>query len=194
MKPFFCLVTSMLMVLTLFAQAEEKKIYSQDFKWSITIPEGFQQISEAEWRKIQNRGAAAIEDTYNEKVTDRPAMVFVFKNNQFNYFEANYQSFDPETDGDYEAMNQASKEIIYGTFEAQMAGAKLDSSSTIELIDGLSFYAFHIEVQLPNGFAMKMAMYNRLFEKKDLTIGMVTTEDEKRKLLLQALKNSIFGK
>ncbi len=78
-----------------------KEIYNKDFKWSITIPENFQNVSAEEWTKMQDKGAAAVEKTYDEKVINQAKTIFVFKSDQLNYFESNYQPFDFKTDGNY---------------------------------------------------------------------------------------------
>ena len=78
-----------------------KKIYNPDFKWTITIPENFEKVSNDDWEKMQNKGAEAIEKTYEGEIVNRATIVFVFKSGQINYFESNYQPFDIATDGDY---------------------------------------------------------------------------------------------
>ena len=59
---------------------------------------------------------------------DNAKTIFVFQSDQFNYFESNYQFFDTTNDGNYLESFKEVNNILYGTFEAQMKGAKLDSS------------------------------------------------------------------
>jgi hypothetical protein len=97
----------LLLILVLFSSCKgqnksEQKVYvNKDFNWTISIPSGFDTVSAANWAKMQNRGAEAIENTYDAEVINNAKTIFVFKSDQFNYFESNYQPFDTTIDGDY---------------------------------------------------------------------------------------------
>jgi hypothetical protein len=45
-----------------------KEVYNKDFNWTIKIPENFDPVSAEQWAKMQNKGADAVEKTYDEKV------------------------------------------------------------------------------------------------------------------------------
>ena len=109
-------------------KTEKKSIYNKNFKWTITIPAGFDTVASEKWAKLQNRGADAIEKTYDGKVENNGKTIFVFQNDQFNYFESNYQPFDTTKDGNYLEGFREVNNMLYGTFKAQMKDAKLDST------------------------------------------------------------------
>ena len=46
----------------------KKEIYNKDFNWTISIPENFDTVTAEQWAKIQNKGADAIEKTFEEKI------------------------------------------------------------------------------------------------------------------------------
>ena len=175
------------------AKSKPKEIVNKDFQWKIEIPEGFESVSAEEWKKIQNRGADAIEKTYDAKVENKAKTIFVFRSDQLNYFESNYQPFDPATDGDYLESFRNVNGVLYGTFEAQMPNAKLDSVSSQETIDGKVFQKFHITIELPNKVLLELFMYSRLFANKEFTVNIMTVDKEKQKILLNAWRNSTFG-
>src|SRR5687768_4122751 len=79
----------------------QQKIYNEDFKWTISIPVGFDTVSAARWARLQGRGAEAIEKTYDAKVENNAKTIFIFQKDKFNYFESNYQPYDIARDGDY---------------------------------------------------------------------------------------------
>ena len=120
----------------------KQEIYNKDFKWTITIPENFQNVSKEEWSKMQNKGEEAIENTYGEEIINQSKTIFVFKSDQFNYFESNYQPFDVAIDGDYLESCKNVNNIIFETFKTQMPGIKIDSTSSVEKIDNLNFQIF----------------------------------------------------
>jgi len=171
-----------------------KEIYNKDFDWTITIPESFETVSPEEWQKMQNRGAEAIEKTFDEKVDNQAKTIFVFKNDRSNYFESNYQSFDVTEDGDYLESNRAVQDVLYETFKAQMQNPRIDSLSATETIDGLKFHVYKMSIYLPNDMVMELLMYSHLFGKRDFTVSILTLDKEKQKVLLNAWRESKFGR
>ena len=174
-------------------QTKKKEIFNKNFNWTISIPEDFETVSPEQWMKMQNKGADAIEKTYNEKIENNSKTIFVFKSDQFNYFESSYQPFDTAIDGNHdESFSQVNK-LLYGTFEAQMPKAKLDSSSTKETISGLTFNKFKITILFPNKMIIEVLMFGRLFNEQELTINIMTVDKDKQRILLDAWENSKFG-
>jgi hypothetical protein len=169
-----------------------KEIFNKEFNWRIKIPEGFDTVSSEQWMKMQNRGADAIEKTYDAKVENQAKTIFVFKSDQFNYFESNYQPFNPATDGNYLESFRNVNNLLYGTFEAQIPNAKLDSASSQEVICGKLFQTFRVTITIPNKITMECLMYSRLFANREFTVNIMTVDKEKQKLLVSAWRNSKF--
>lgn len=69
----------------------KREIHNDDFNWTIIIPENFDTMSAAQWAKMQNKGTDAMEKTYGTKVENNAKTIFIFKTDQLNYFESNYQ-------------------------------------------------------------------------------------------------------
>lgn len=174
------------------AQTPKKEFYNDMFKWSITIPENFTSVEPAEWERLQNRGAAAVERTYDQKVVNRAVTIFVFKSDRLNYFESNYQPFDVAGKDDYIGSFRSTNQILYGTFKAQMPNARLDSASSQETINGLTFQAFKVAIHFPNDMVMDCWMYSRLFGNKEFSVNIMTVDKEKQRLLMEVWKQSTF--
>ncbi|MBT1695956.1 hypothetical protein KK083_03650 [Fulvivirgaceae bacterium PWU4] len=71
-----------LLVLALFIScsgqtSKQKEIYNEEFKWSISIPADFENVSDAEGKKMQDKGISAL-----EKPTDSPLRI---RRSQFLY-------------------------------------------------------------------------------------------------------------
>lgn len=172
----------------------QRKIYNSDFKWTITIPENFEKVSAGEWAKFQNKGTDAIEKTFDEKVINQAKTIFVFKNDQMNYIESNYQPFDTATDGNYQETCWAVNNMIYETFKTQMPDAKIDTTRTVEKIDNLQFQVFKMKVLYPNKMILHSIMYSRLFGKKEFSVNIIYSDTEKGNKMLNSWTNSTFGK
>jgi len=172
----------------------KKEIYNKDFKWTITIPENFENVSTEQWNKMQNKGADAIEKTYDEKVENRAKTIFVFKSDQMNYFESNYQPFDTATDGNYLKSCKNVGDILYQTFVAQMPGTKVDTTYTTEKIDHLVFQIFNIAVTYPNKMVLNVLMFSRLFDKREFTVNIMYVDKLKGVKMLDSWRKSKFSK
>ena len=172
----------------------EREIYNKDFKWSIKIPENFENVSADEWTKLQNKGAEAIENTYDEKIVNQSKIIFVFKSDQLNYFESNYQPYDVSVDGDYKESCKIVNQVLYETFVSQMPGIKVDTISAVEKIDNLEFQTFKMKIVYPNNMVFNVIMYSRLFGKREFSVNIMYVDDRKGQLMLEAWKNSKFSR
>lgn len=173
-------------------KTEPKTLYNEDFKWTITIPENFINVSPQEWAKIQNKGLDAIENTYGEDVINQAKIIFVFKNADFNYMESNYQPFDVEVDGDYLESCIGVNEILFETFKTQMPNAKIDSISSVETISNLDFQTFKMKIDFPNGMTMHSQLYSRLFDKKEFSVNIMYVDEKQGKKMIEAWTKSKF--
>lgn len=174
--------------------ARQKEIYNEQFKWSIRIPAGFENVSEAEEQKIQNKGLSAIEKTYGQPVEDHSKPIFIFKSGPQNYFESNHQPFDEAVDGDYRESFNAVNQIIYETFLTQMQGARFDTVSSTTVIDGLDFYTYTMKITHPKGMVMNFIMYSRLFDKQEFTVNMIYVDEAKGNQMKESWSTSKFKK
>ncbi|MEJ8843228.1 hypothetical protein WG954_12635 [Lacibacter sp. H375] len=179
--------------LSLYAQAEPgKEYFFKPLKWKIVIPEGTKTVSNEEWNKLEEKGAAAIEKTYGEKIESQATTIFVVKYDDRNYLEANQQPYDSISDPDYPAYFRSVNEVLYTTFKEQIPNATIDTASTEELIDGLTFQKFRISISLPNNMVIRIYMYSRPFGNKELTINMMFVDEEKGMMMMSAWKKSSF--
>lgn len=166
----------------------------EEFGWTITIPNGFEAVNEAEWAKIEDRGVKAIEDTHGEQLINQTTTLFVYRNTQFNVFESNNQPFDENLDGNWIASCKEVNDIVFETFEAQMPNIPLDSASSVETIAGRKFQTFMVKVDLPNGMQLKALMFSTLYPnlKKELTVSITSVDDVQLEKMLSAFRNSKF--
>lgn len=172
-------------------QTNSEVVTVEDFNWTVTIPENFIPIDEKEWDKTIKRGKDAVEKTVGE-IDNQAITIFTYKNEQFNNFEANWQPFDLEIDGDYSESIALVNNIVYETFETQIPKAKLDSVSRIQKISGLEFHRFDIAIDFPNGMKMKTIGFSRLFNQKDFTMNISYIDEKIGKEMLEAFLKSKF--
>jgi hypothetical protein len=172
--------------------SKPQQFHSENFNWSITIPENFTAVGEGDWKKMQDKGTAAMENTLGEEVINEAKTIFVFKNGKFNYLEANYQPFDA-ADGDYDATRKDVNAVLFGTFQTQIPGAGIDSVTSVEQIGGLQFHVFKIKIDLPNKVTMRTSMYSRLFDQREFSVNITFVDDEMGEKMLTAWRESTFN-
>lgn len=83
--------------------------------------------------------------------------------------------------------------MLYGTFEAQIPNAKLDSVSSIEMIDGLTFHTFKVAITYPNKMVMDFWMFSRVFGENEFTVNLMTIDKTKQGMVLNSWRKSRFG-
>lgn len=167
-------------------------IFNKDFNWRIEIPEGFETVPPAQWKKMQARGAEAIEKTYDTEVENNATTIFVFKSDQQNYFESNHQPYDSTAFDSYDEQTRTVNAILYDTFEAQMPGAALDSISSKETIDGKIFHTYKVTITIPDKVTMEFYMFSRLFGNREFSVMIITVDKAKQAALLKAWRQSTF--
>jgi hypothetical protein len=169
-------------------------LHNEDFRWTITIPAGFESVEPDEWAKVQGKGQAAMENSTGLKIDNQTTGIFVFKSGQTNYFESNQQSFDEAVDGDHRESTKLAADLLYETFVSQMPGVKIDSSMVVETIDGLEFLTTKMKLDLPNGMIMYMEMYSRLFDKRELAVNIIYIDEKKGQQMKDSWYQSKFSK
>ncbi len=172
----------------------EKVIVNDDFKWTIKIPAGFDFVDAQEQSRVQNKGLDAVEDATGMEVDNQAKTIFMYRSDETNNIEANYQPFDEAIDGDFIESNKMVEDIVYETFVSQMPGAEVDTTRSVAIIDGLDFQKFSTKIVYPNKMVMHLDMYSRLFDKRQLTINIIYTDEEKGEALNHAWERSKFAK
>lgn len=192
-KTFFLLCCYLLLQSCGAQTSSPKEIHIKEFNWTITLPNNFETVSAEEWTKMQNKGADAIEKTYDEKIENRAKTLFVFRSDQLNYFESNYQLFDTATDGSHKEAFQAVNEMLYETFMAQIEGVKIDTVVSTTMIDKLEFETLQMKITYPNNMVLYLHMFSRLFGNKEFTVNIMYADKVKGALMLDAWRKSVFG-
>jgi len=175
--------------------ATKKEFYSNEFKWRILVPAGFDTVSAEQYTALQKQGVSDWEKSTNSKMEEVAKRICAYKSTIFNYFEANQQRFDPKTDGDFLSHCAYDDNYIYGTYKKLLFGnAVIDTTLSNEIIDGLTFQRFRLQLSINNKIALNMYVYSKLFDEKEFTVVIVYANKAKGDLILDAWRKSTFDK
>lgn len=189
------IVLFIISVAPVFAQVAGERFTNAEFGWSIDIPKDFESVSPKDWEKIQSNGADMMGEAIDEDLSEAVEVnktIFVIKNGLSNYLEVCQQPFDPAVDGDYTESNALIIDALKETFKQQLPQATTTSNVFKEVIGGKEFAKNEVIVTMPNGFVFYCYMYSRLFGKKNFCVNIMYIDKAQGKLMMDALKNSIF--
>lgn len=174
---------------TLFGQTQ--KLSFDQIGLSLELPESFKLLPKQENDQKLQRGADAIEKE-NDIVVDMSELITLFAaaKDKFSYVTATIEKFDEKANGPYATANKKVKDLIYLTFEGQIKNAKLDSSSSMIILDGTSFERYEVSIGLSGNKTLKAILISRLYKGYDLGISYAYI-DEKTKSEMDALISSI---
>jgi hypothetical protein len=190
---FLFIVTALFMFSCTDAdKTKDVTVHNEQFNWTIAIPDGFERETVEEMKELQERGAQAIEETFDTEIENLAKSIFVFKKDETNYFDSNHQPFDTAIDGDYLTSCNGVNQVIYETFMAQMPDVPMDSNSTTQMIDGLEFQQFNIVIDFPGDVKLTTHMYSRLFGTEELTINIMYVEPKSGEEMMASWLNSSF--
>ena len=187
----------LLILLFFFVGCKEQpsnEIYIDEFKWSIRIPEIFSQEDLKKWEKTREAGRKEMEKTVGHEIVQGTRVLFVFRDYNQNYFEANTEPYDTAREGDYIETCERMNDLAYQTIVSRLPGATIDTSKGTQLIDNLLFQKLAITTTYPDDTKRNTVIYRRLFDTKEITIGIMYVDNEKGKMMEDALLLSKFGK
>ncbi len=165
---------------------------NRELGWTITIPAGFQSLSQSRIAANEQKGKEAIGKVAEGDIKiDSLRHLVNFQKNQFNSFSATIEPYIEKQAGAYTANNQLIKKMIYETYTNQKI--RVDTVSGKELINGKPFHAFYITIYGPTGeVLMNQIMLNQLMKGYDFGVNINYNNENDKEIILGAFKNSIF--
>lgn len=159
------------------------------------LPIDFIVVDSADDVARNERGKKAIEEANSIKadISQTRTLISATKS-KYNYFNSTITPFNPEKDGDYEASKKSIKNIMFTAFLNKMPDAKIDSSTTETIIDGLIFDKFNINVLLDNGFRLNIFLLSKYYKGYDLGISYLYLDEKTKEQIEFILQSCEFAK
>lgn len=179
---------------TSYAQQESHDYFFQEVGWTITLPYDFTLLDLNDYAMDTQGQTPSMEDG-TEMSTDivETQTMFIAIKDRFNHFNVIITPFDPEADGSWEKTNQSAKDQAYRTMAKIMGNEKLDTSSSIEYIDGLAFQKFHISAIINKDERLDMFLLSKWYRGYDFSMAVLSVNDETKRQIELMLRSSRFN-
>lgn len=195
MRTFITTAVILLLSNHLLSQEIDKKYSFRQVGWTITLPNDFTVIDSHDNSIRMERGKRAIEDANDVKADISTTVTLISATkNTYNYFNSTITPFDSTIDGNYLALNKDLKNMVYKTMYEKMPEGKIDSTTTTQTIDGITFDKFSLNINIPGKTSFMMILLTKLYKGYDFGITYLFLDDKIRNQIDTMLKNSKFEK
>jgi hypothetical protein len=186
-------IASLFLTNSTYSQNSQEYLFD-NIGWTITLPEDFALYDFIdESRDMQQ--SSGMDDEYDASVDifASQTMLLAIKD-RFNYFNITIIPFDPEEDGSWEINMESGKQQAYKNMAKLISKDRLDTTSSIEYIDGIAFSKFHIAVRVDENLRLDMFLLSRYHDGFDFCITYLNIDEESRKQIEMMLHSSRFRK
>ena len=176
-----------------YAQQDNQNYFFQDIGWTITLPLDFALLDLNDY-SMNSNSEEEIDDA-DDMMTEIEAtqtMIVAIKD-RFNYFNITVTPFDADEDKAWVKATQSFKEQVFRSMTKNIGKGQIDSTSSIEFIDGLAFDKFHISMTTSKGLQLDMFLLAKLYKGYDFSITYLSLNDETKKAVELMLKSSRFN-
>ena len=174
-----------------FAQTNDAKVFtSKELGWSITIPEGWEDISEETLKQYEQKGQEMVKQSGNAPVDmSKVRMLAMFRNGRLNSFQS---TIEPMTGGfTLEQTFRHGTRLIYEMLQSQ--GLTADTSTGKETINGREYLVLNTTLSTAQAKNIaQQTMYYRQIGMQVFTAAMLYNSETNKNALMNAFKNSAW--
>jgi hypothetical protein len=148
-----------------FCQSDTSIHFFKEIGWTVKIPSDFTTLDSATNAQLASSGKEEIEGAIHQKVnTSHLKNLITVSKNKFEYFGASLNTATSITQENWETVDQSVKEVFYKTYVAKLASAKIDSASSKQVVDGISFNKFTINIQVNPQVTLHSALLSTYYK------------------------------
>lgn len=195
------LTAVIIILLTCFSykgQSQVRELKIEEVGWTLFIPTDANFLNAAQFDTIQQKAVNAMNKSWGITKDDLKALkqLFTIRQGQFNIFGSTLNPYDSSMFDTWQESYAMSKSMIIDLFNQQGAELKVvDTASSKETIDGLTFERFYIKTYYPKlNLTMNTFWFYRKHGNYDFSINISYTEDDIGKQFMDIVRNSKFHK
>lgn len=174
-------------------QDKTKQLNFPQVGWTLLIPTNSDFLTASQFDSLQN---ATKKKTDLNIELSKDEVLFVIKKNNYNYFGSSVTVFDTTNFKNWEASYSFYKKSIIDLLLSKTDQITLlDTASSIEKIDGLTFQKFYTKTGYPNqNLTLENYWYYRKQGNLELSINILFDDKKNGNQYLELLKASKFDK
>eukprot|EP01035_Chromulina_nebulosa_P054786 gene54786-75061_t len=128
---------------SVFAQESGTPQTIKEVGWALEMPADFEEADSATMAMGVLKGKDAQEEALVKKYgLHKVKNLFGASRNKYNYFNANVNSSGLVNEKNWDVADQAAKQVFFNSFSKQIPFIKIDTSSSVQKIDGVAFKKF----------------------------------------------------
>ena len=185
-----------LLFLGCHGQTNYKQYNFSPIGWTVKVPSDFNIIDSLTLNEINSDGKKLVQNAYNTETNiPAPHTLISFKKGESNVFVCNTIPFDTTKDGSWNEHVQFLKEVTFKTLQTStqdIKNVKIDTSSSIEIIDNIIFNKLNLRVVVPNQKDVNMSLFSTLKNGYDVGITIVYQDEKIRERFYNILRTSQF--
>lgn len=177
------------------AQTPATKYSFPQVGWTMFLPATFKVVDSATSADLQQKGKKILEDanSINVDISSTRTLITARKN-AVTTFNSTIRSYNPNKEGDYATANQQVKTSLCKALAAKSPNAKIDTSSSSLVIDGLAFDKFYLQLTLGARVLFHMVILSKYYKGYDWGITYLYNDDVSKAEIESILTNSKFGR
>ena len=199
---FMRLTVVIIILLTCFSykgQSQVKELKIEEVGWTLFIPTDANFLNAAQFDTLQQKAVTAVNKAWGipeEEYKESFKPLFTIRQGGFNIFGSTLNPYDSSMFDTWQESYAMSKRMMMGLFNQQGSDLKVvDTASSKETIDGLTFERFYIKTYYPKlNLTMNTYWFYRKHGNYDFSINISYTEDDIGKKYLDIVRNSKFHK
>jgi hypothetical protein len=190
----FIFLSVILFSTTLAAQNTATKYSFKQIGWTMMLPLDFKMLDSSKQKAIGQKGIDIIKESSGITVDTSTTKTLLTATKGSNLLTVTLIPFNTATDGDYNVTNQQVKGILYKTFADMVTFGKIDSSSSLQQIDGLLFNNYTIVVTVQDKVLLTTVLLSRYYKGYDFGISYLYLDEETKAEMESMLQHSKFDK
>lgn len=167
--------------------------YNKEIGWTMKIPEGWSINPKQDLEERSKKAKHLIKESTetNADISKLKRLLSIQKNSN-HIFESSIETYKFDSKEKWKDNINRNRKIIYDSYK--FYGIKIDTSSSIEVIDNLEFDVFHIELEGLNKQNQKsyLDLYVKYLNGFEFIVGLNYLNEKEKNEIKEAWKNSKF--
>jgi len=175
------------------AQDKTKELKFSQLGWTLIVPENSAFVSATQFDSLKSETEKKVNQSLE---LSQPNVLFIIRKNIYNLFGSTITALDTTKFKTWQSSYDNQKKLVIDIIESKKPSISLlDTASSTENIDGLTFQKFYIKTSYPEvNLTLENYWYYRMQKGVELSINITFNDKETGNGYLSLLRASRFNK